>query len=300
MKSITRLLGLVATLHLTLPGQAAVIINDSWADGSRGEQSLPTESAWFAATAATLTAAPGALTGTVGGSGASMWTTHFTPVGDPATLHHIGDTLKATLTFTPHNVSIESSTQRGFRLGLYDYSGSTRVSADGFSNSGINAFGVPGYMLNMNFAEHFTISNPAQIMERTELAGGLIGSVANYTSLGTGGGAIGLPGFTSGRQYQLEFVFTRTGADSLQITTTFFGNTAPISHTVADLSGANFAFDTLAIRPASSGSSAEQFVFSNFTVELIPIPEPSVGALLGLAAFGLLFCSEKRGGRFLA
>lgn len=263
-----------------LVARGQVLVNDTWAGGSRSVQNLPSQSAWFAASAGTLTASAGA--------GSSLWLTYFTPSGSPATLG-IGDSLRATLVFTPTAVATAPTTSRGFRLGLYDYSASTRVNADGFSTTGANGTGVTGYMLNMNFAQTFTTASPLQLMERTNIASSnLMGATGDYASLGSGGGLSGDPGFTDGRSYTLQLSVTRTAADSVSIAAQILGNTSPIQFTATDPSGASFAFDALAIRPANAASSAGQFVFNSFKAELQPVPEPASLSLLGLAATAVL------------
>ena len=81
-----------AVLALTQSASAQIQVSDTWTDGSRNEQNLPGESAWYAASSSTLSASAGSLTGTVG-SGSSLWLTYFTPVGTPAALG-VGDTLR--------------------------------------------------------------------------------------------------------------------------------------------------------------------------------------------------------------
>src|SRR6185503_5187527 len=162
---------------------------------------LPEEAAWYGSTAAggaTLSAVPGALNGLVRvfetNTSSRLWITHFTPAGIPAELS-LGDTLKASLVFTATNIATAPGTGRGLRIGLFTLSepGAARVSADGFSTGaggGEPGANVAGYMVNMNFAQAFTINNPIEIMKRTETANiNLLGATAVFTRIGaTGGG----------------------------------------------------------------------------------------------------------------
>lgn len=281
---------LLAVLQFVMPCSAQVLLDDLWADGSRAEHNLPTESAWFSSdsSGASLTAAVGSMTGAIP-SGSVQWMTYYTAAGSPATLN-VGDTLKATAIFTPNGVAALNA-NRGLRIGLFNFaSGGTRVSANGYSTgagTGAPGANVLGYMLNMNFGDSFGVDAPLQIMERTTTASiNLMGASGDYTALSSGPtGSLNDPAFSSGTQYTLEFSVTRTAVDSVDITTRFVGGLLDISHTATDASGATFAFDNFAIRPAGSAQGATSLVFSEFKVEVVP--EPSSVALAGLALLGL-------------
>jgi len=58
----------VALLGVASPAFATVYLDDFWADGSRNVQNPPTESAWFSSTGSALTATPGSMTLSLGGS----------------------------------------------------------------------------------------------------------------------------------------------------------------------------------------------------------------------------------------
>jgi hypothetical protein len=273
----------IVSLALCLPLGAApsVLVDDTWADGSRDDTNLPEESAWFASNAATeptLSAAAGSMTGNVlmfgTNAGSRLWITHFTPAGSPITLG-LGDTLKITLVFTPNNLPATTPISRGLRFGLFNFSepGATRAGADGFSTgSGTNAPGTnaTGYLLNMNFAQTL-IANPLQIMKRTDtLTNNLMGASAVFTALGSGGGPAGGAGFNTGVEYTFEFSARRLDA-ATQITTKFSDNAGwSISHNVTDTTNPTFSFDGLAIRPNGVADTAESFTFTRFKAEVVP------------------------------
>jgi hypothetical protein len=267
---------------VTSPG--AVFLDEDWDDGDRTDTNLPEESAWFgstAANAATLEASPGGLTGNVRmfetNTSSRLWLTHFTPAGTPAELIEVGDTFRATLVFSASNITAASTTSRGLRIGLFNFSeaGATRVSADGFSTgTGVGAPGaaVSGYMLNMNFAQAFTINNPIEVMKRTDTNSvNLLGATAVFTRVGTtGGGPMDTPGFSNEVLYTLE-VLIRRHESSVDITATFSDLDGwRISHTVTDSISPNLRFDTLAIRPNSAPDTADSFTFTRFKVETFP------------------------------
>ena len=284
MKLLSRIaLALALVCGLGLPVRAQMFLHDTWADGTRNNTALPAESAWFSSdsSGASLTAAPGSMTAAIP-SGSSLWAAFFTPAGSPASLA-VGETLTARAVFTPAGVAA-NNTSRGLRIGLYNFSdGGTRMSADGFSTgSGTGAPGanVQGYMLNMNFGTTFGVDTPLQIMERTAVSSiNLMGASGDFTALSSGpAGSLNATAFTSGVEYTLQFSVTRTGADSVDVTTRFTGDGLNLSHTATDAAGATLAFDAFAIRPAGSASVATSLVFREFDVTVVP--EPSTWAMV--------------------
>src|SRR5258705_12964343 len=82
-------------------GHATVLLDDPWADGTRTNQNLPSESAWFSSTGSALTAAMNSMNLALAGS-AVMPITYFTTNDTSPVQLSMGDTLIATfrLTFT--------------------------------------------------------------------------------------------------------------------------------------------------------------------------------------------------------
>src|SRR5580698_10061283 len=128
------------------PVQATILLDDTFADGSRSIQNLPVESAWYASSGSSLTAAPGAMTLTLGSS-AVLGVTYFTSNSTSPISLNIGDTLTANITFTFNGIA-PLNTSQGFRIALCDF-GTNRVTAD-FSSSSSQGAGVPGYALFQN------------------------------------------------------------------------------------------------------------------------------------------------------
>lgn len=290
MKNGFRTVLIVASLvGSTLTTLGAIFIDDDWDDGDRADTNLPDESAWYGSTATvtntslpTLSAAPGSLSGHVRifetNAGSRLWLTHFTPAGSPAELLNVGDTFKATAVFSASNVTTTTpTTTRTLRIGLFNFSeaGAARVSADGFSTgSGTGAPGaaVSGYMLNLNFAQAFTINNPIEIMKRTDTNNiNLMGSTAAFTRVGsTGGGDAATPAFSNEVTYTLEYT-VRRNATSVDIGARFSDASGwSISHTVNDSLNPNLRFDTLAWRPNSPTDAADLFTFTRFKAETFP------------------------------
>jgi pectate lyase len=273
--SVNSVTSVVATLTVNPPssGGSAILVDDTWLDGTRTDTVLPDESAWFASSASTLNAAVNSLTGTVSSSSVTWWT-YFTSSEGPATLN-VGETLKVTLLFTPDGVNA-SNGSRGLRIGLFDFTDGTRKTSDSGSPGGA---AVKGYLLNMNFGQTFGVNNPLEIRERTDaVSSDLMASSGDYTTLSAGGGSSGSPGFSSNVPYIFELSVQRNAA-SVDITTTFSdGNGWSISHTATDTNNVHASFDCIAIRPDGSDKSATTFAFSRCKVEITtsgPVP-PSI------------------------
>jgi pectate lyase len=256
------------------PAWATVLLDDTFADGTFNNTSLPTDAAWFASSGGSLTAVPGAMTLSMGTSailGVSYFTTN---ASSPASLN-VGDTLLATITFTFNGVAPLNSSQ-GFRIGLFDF-GSNRVSAD-FSSSSSQGANVPGYALFQTMGVVFNNATPMDIRKRTTLTDtSLLGTSGDWTSLTTGpGNTNGFSGFTSGTQYTLQLSLQRTDVNSMLVTETWLNlaNGATLSTSVTDTGATNFNFDGLAIRPQTAATSSTNIVFNEVRVELVPASTP--------------------------
>ena len=102
------------------PVQATIVLDDNWADGTRNNTILPTESARYSSTTADLTASIGALTGTVPATTSRMWLTYFTSTATNPVQIAAGQMLKLGLTFTPTSVAAQNA-NRSFRVGFFNF-----------------------------------------------------------------------------------------------------------------------------------------------------------------------------------
>jgi pectate lyase len=252
---------------------ATVILDDTFAAGTRNTQNLPNSSAWYCSSGASLTATPGAMTLTMGGS-AIMALTYFAPSNAPVSLN-IGDTLLTTINFTFNNVDT-ANTAQGFRLALCNFN-TARVGAD-FGSSASQGTNVAAYGLFQNMAVTFGTASPIAIMKRTTLADStLLSASGDWTALVTGPGNVSaFPGFATGTPYSLQLSAQRTDAASIQITATWMnlGTGATISTNVIDASASNFNFDGLALRPQNAANSSTNIVFNEVRVEYIASGTP--------------------------
>jgi hypothetical protein len=282
MKPYKLIVGFLAiTFGVVSSGFAGVVLDDTWADGTRTDQNLPTESAWYSSSGGSLTATTGSMSLAVP-SGAIFAVTYFTTNAAVPISLNVGDTLQATIGLTFSGVAAQNSSQ-GFRLGLFDFADSTlspkRVTSDG-SLSGNNGLGngVQGYALFQNMGTAFNSSNPMGILKRTNLAdSGLLGTSGDWTSLTNGPGSTsGFPGFASGTNYVLQLTLQRTGTNSLTFTISWLntGNGATLSTSVTDSNATSFNFDGIALRPSGAGSAASTITFKEVKVELIPGATP--------------------------
>lgn len=265
-----------------------ILLDDTFADGTRNMTSYPTESAWFASSASTLAVVPGTLTGT-DGTGSAMWLTYLDTA---ATTLNVGDTFQLTLDFNVNSVAVQNAS-RGVRIGLFDFSNGTRVTSDTFSTgtgTGAPGAGVQGYMLNLNVGSTFGVAGPIQVNARTNINSvSLEGTSADFSAIaGTPNGAIGDPGISNNVPYVLTFSVTRTGASAAQINASIVGANLNVTNQATDSTFAHFAFDNLAVRPNGNATGAGTWNFTEVRADLFTAPEPSVFALAG---FGLLALS---------
>jgi pectate lyase len=274
MKHLYRIaVAAISLLTSLIPAHGTVILDDTFANGTRNVQNLPANSAWYASSGASVTAAPGAMSIAVGGS-AILAVTYFAPANAPISLD-VGDTLLATINFTFNNVDTANSSQ-GFRFAVCDF-GTTRSTADLSSNSG-QGTNVQAYALFQNMSATFSSANPMALMKRTTVTDpSLLGTGGDWTTLTSGPGNISsFPGFTSGSQYSLQLTLVRTDTASMQVTATWvnLGNGATMSTTVTDSSASNFNFDGFGIRPQNAANAATNIVFNEVRVEYIAVGTP--------------------------
>ena len=299
---------LTAACGLALSSRATVLVDDKWTDGTRSDPASPNyadnngsapidrdgdgelESAWFSTgTGASAPVTAGHMTLTMGSSSAS-WETYFTPEATPVTLANAGDQLKITWVFTPTGVNAANSSQF-FRLAVVDSPSATRVTSDASPGNGAYA----GYAMFMNMAVTLGNSNPFQLMERTAASSDLLSSSGNWGGLANGATS-GNHGYDSSTTYTYAMTLTRNASSGLDIVSTMTGGTlngsgsATVSFT--DSTPNSFTYDTFALRPSSTASTASAFDTTEFKVELIP--EPSTFTLLGIGLAGLLVVRRRR------
>ena len=286
---------IVALLGLTLSSYSQVLLDDTWADGSRTETSLPTESAVWAGTPGNVTMGTGSLLYTQSGSSEKLWT-YFTPDGSPVSLG-VGEQLIATIDFTPRTALYDNSS-RSFRVGLFHDPTDPQVAEDVNSDGGGGTApwtDSTGYGVQIALSTGATNSTSANVGKRTDQSNSsLMGSSGAWTFDGGGNDIVN----TLDTLYTITLTLDRTTVDQMDFTFTISDSGGVIStHSITDDPNGAAAFgtnsiatdfDQLFFRFSNNTTTADGIDFSRFMVEYVPVPEPSTLALGGLAAFGLI------------
>ena len=289
-----------STLAISAHSQT-VLLNDTWADGSRAETSLPTESAVWAGTPASLTVTPGSLLYAQSASSEKLWT-YFAPDGSPVSLG-VGDQLIANIDFTPR-VALYDNSSRSFRVGLFNDPTDPQVASDVNSDGG--GSGSPwtdstGYGVQIALSTGATSSANANVGKRTDQSNGsLMGSGGAWTFSSGGDPIVN----TLDTQYTIRLALDRIAADQMQFTFTMLDGTTVIStySIIDDPNGTgDFGtdpiatdFDQLFFRFSNNTSTADALDFSRFQVLYVPVPEPSTIALAGMGLLGVFAACRRR------
>jgi len=304
------LIALVVAVSCALASSshAAVLVNDTWLDGTRTDPTASgtpayaenngvtavdsdsdgnLESAWFKGGGGTLNvtnAGSGNVLEGVTSASSQHWYTYFTQPSTTVTLANPGDELKLTWVFTPTTIGNNVSQALPIALALNP---SARVSGDGTLPTGV----FSGYSMFLNFST--TLSGSAFALKEwaTTASGSLLGTAANWGANGTSGGtlanggAAGNTGYASGTQYTFVFdlKLDPSNSGSLIINASMTGgslnNGGVLSVTYTDASPNSLSYDIFAVRPANAASTAAVFDTSLFKIEAIP--EPSTFMLAG-------------------
>ncbi|MEX2310783.1 MAG: PEP-CTERM sorting domain-containing protein [Pirellulales bacterium] len=295
----------VGALLTLAPGvQAAVIVDDSWADGGRNNGADPLDSNWWHSSNSNgievSTGSLGMVTGTAGRGIHTVFPTQ--------TLANAGDKLIATYTFTtPQTVGSGGSS---FRVGLFDTLSRAGLDGDitassGSPNSlygyhGTNTPGLPGYMMDMdvrtsgtedlNFRQHGTA-----VVAGSTPTGRLMGTTTGFTSISPSG-PDGAYAFFPNTTYTGSLTITRSSATEMELT----GTLGAANHTVtatfdsADIGMLAFWANSNIFGNSSSPNTPNNGIdFSNVTIEFIPIPEPSA-VILGLLGIAAMVSAQRR------
>jgi len=284
---------------LTTPLTAAVIVNDSWADGGRDDGADPQDANWWtSASSSGIEVSVGSLGMVTGSSGRGIHAIFPTQ-----NLANVGDKLVATYTFTTP-ATVGSGTA-GFRAGLFDTLGRAGLNADVSSSSGTpnvvygwgtgaggpGTAGLPGYMLDMDVGTttgsndlSFRAHDPGTVAP----TGRLMGTTTGFTQISPTG-LDGAFSFAPNTSYTGSLSLTRISATDMQLT----GTLGAATHTVTD------AFDSTNVgmlafwansnifgSPSTPNTPDNGIDFSNVTIEFVAIPEPS-GVAVALALVGL-------------
>ena len=273
----------VATVTVLPPVSTpeGLLVDDRWADGDRTTGPVAiSNSVWFASSSSSMVFINGMLYGMPESASSRLWIGYFTEDTTANLPVHldVGKSLKATWVWNSTQIA---ATGGNLRLGLFDYAdGGTRVTGDNFgSGSTGNGDNVRGYMLTLDYAQTFTDDTPLELRARTILDSvNLMGSTANYpVSLASGpSGMAGATAFLDYTNYTLEITVTRTAPNSVDLTASITGTGTNWTITATDNTYAYHRFDAFAIRPNSQETTAFDFVFNQFKVEVLQAPVTSI------------------------
>ncbi|QEG36467.1 hypothetical protein [Bythopirellula goksoeyrii] len=282
---------LVVASLLASSSMAAVIVNDSFADGDVTQTGALDTDWWTSSSSSGIEISPGSLGLVTGTSGRGIHT-----VFPAQTLANVGDELKVSYTFTtPDTVGRPSSSS--IRVGLFDTLGRAglddNVSAsssspnDLYGNAANSVPGIPGYMLDMdlgdgtsedlNFREHDTANASGRLMATTS-------GFNNIPNSGPDGEYQFLPNTT----YNGTFNVKRISLTEMEL----FGSLSPGANGIATHFTTD-VFDSATIdmlgfhvnsnifgSSNTAGDLDNGIDFSNVTIEFCPVPEPSSIALV--------------------
>jgi hypothetical protein len=279
---------------------AQVLLDDTWADGSRAETSLPNESAVYTGISGSgggaLNTTPGTLAQTVATDSMKIWT-HFATDGNEVNVG-VGQQLVATVDFILKG-QLYDNTSRSFRLGLFNDPTNAQVLTDVNDDGGGTDDpwqDSTGYQVQIPFTGGPGSTAPMQIFKRVNTNTSLGGSGGAYSSSSSGGTAI-IESLDT--PYTLTFELDRVSSTQMDITVSLADGSGVLStHTVSD-QGVTFTagslpdsgsiyttFEHMFIRTSNQTSVANGIDYKRFKVELIP--EPSALALLSLGGLTLL------------
>jgi hypothetical protein len=290
---LVAVVALGAMIIMPAPVRAAVLLDDTFADGSRTETSLPTQSAVYVSSAADVTVGVNSLSYTQSTSSRRMHT-HFAAAGSPVTVG-VGEQLVATVQFYGRD-GMTAATNRNFRVGLFYDPDGTQVTADNYNDSGNSTWpNAQGYAAFFPLSTDPGTTQLFQIQKRTVTDGSvtsLLGSGGAYTAAPSGGGVVTAALDTL---YTLTITLDRVASDQMNITYALADPSSVLaSQTVTDspvggqlgAAAPYVTFDTLAFRFSLADATANRLEFTRLKVELIP--EPASLSLIGLGVTGLL------------
>jgi len=257
--------------------QLGVVVEDGWDDLDRTTGPVtPSNSVWFASSTGSLIFVGDQLYGQTASGSSRLWIGYFTDDTETNLPVHldVGKSLKATWVWNSTQIV---PTAGNLRVGLFDYAdGGVRVAGDNFgSGSAGNGVNVRGYVLTMDYAQTFGSDAPFSLRARTVLSSpNLLGSTGDFpVTLASGPtGLLNAPGFQDLTNYTLVLTVTRTAENAVDVSATITGGGSQWTISGTDNTYAYHRFDAFAIRPNSLETTAFDFEFVQFKVEVVEAP----------------------------
>lgn len=284
-----------AALAIAASAQTVTVFNETFPAGGRTTLSVPDSAAWFSSSgSSTVTYTSDTSIELATGSSGRHLLGYFTADGSPVSLA-LGETLQVTFQAQFDTTTAFASGSNNLRVGLFDSTNGTRISADNLggtsaANGGPLFDNYTGYIATMNAGG---TKNGLRLYERTSTTNqALIAGIDAYTQLGA---SVDAPtALNPGTVYTGTFTFSRTASQELTIS--FFltgGGLSNYSITEID-SSPTFTFDTFAIY-ATSNTMDSMTLFQLKVEKTSAIPEPATyAALVGLAVVGFAGWHRRR------
>ncbi len=290
-------------LTSTADSRAALIVDDSWADGGRNNGADALDTNWWTSTASNaIEVSVGSLGLVSGSSGRGIHGTFA-----PQTLTNVGDSLKATFTFTTP-ATVGSAATAAFKIGLFNTNGNAGLAADlSASSTTPNPIydPLPGYM--MDYDVEASGAN-IQFREKSPVPGStgqLLGTTTGFVNL-TGGGNSYV--FAPNTSYTGTYSITKTASgidltgslsDSSGVLSTFTSSDSTPSTSTFDLLG--FHVNASIFGSSNTVNTANNGIdFSNIKIEVTSVPEPTTLLLFGVGAAFLGWARRRRAGDFVS
>ena len=187
----------------------------------------------------------------------------------------VGNQIIAILKFIPNSYS--SFTNNGsLRFGLFDYADSgTLYSADDPTLTGSlgNGLNVRGYMLDLDFGQFFSSSNPLSLYVRNGMGdNNLMGTTGDFASMGSGpfnGAYSNVAAFQAGTTYTVTLSVARTATNNCTVTANVSGGTLNLTYSAADTNLLGYhRFDTIAVRPNKLENAPDTITFPLLSVQV--------------------------------
>lgn len=245
---------------------AEVLLDDTFADGSRTETNLPTESAVWVSHPASVTMAPGSLAYTQSTSSQKLWT-YFAPNGSPVSLG-VGEQLIATIEFTPRG-ALYNTASKNFRFGLFYDPTDAQFCQDSNTDSGNGQWiDATGYAVHFPLSSGPTTANASLGKRIPNLTDSLLGSGTAYPNMSSGGNPIAASLNTT---YTLTLALKRTSEGTMEVTFSIADAGGVLStHSITDEAGIYTQFDQLFFRFTKAEGTADIIDFHSFQVEYLP------------------------------
>jgi len=288
-----------AALALLAPLAHAEVIhlNETFADGSRLDQNLPSTAAWYSSSTATnLFAGSGVLTQNIGSGGRHL-IAYFADA--PVTIA-VGEVMEVTATIS---FNVPANVSGAFRVGLFNSNGGTRIAADnqGGTSAGNSAWCelYRGYRSDMNLVPAVGSTN-VTLRKREPAIQGLLLANAAYDPQ---------PSYTTSANHyevltQVPYTVTlsihRTGENRVRISYQMTGaNFNTIFATGQDETNVNSAFDSIAFGTTSNATSS--FSLTQVTVrtyDRAPVAVDTPSLLVAPSDQNLLLVSSSQVGAY--